>query len=149
MIKTLYSLFVIKILRAYYYRNLIKTSGQISNYDMMVDVFASFVLFYSVNMLIEKDIEKEALIYFAFDTISSVVFLWSYVYYIHRENSKSYLEAFEEDKQARDELANMEMEGKLKDMNVQFKPSSSEIKFMDLNVVQLLCVVPYFLVVYE
>ena len=149
MIKTLYSLFVIKMLRAYYYRNLIKTSGQISDYDMMVDVFASFVLFYSVNMLIEKDIEKEALIYFAFDTISSVVFLWSYVYYIHRENSKSYLEAFEEDKQARDELANMEMEGKLKDMNVQFKPSSSEIKFMDLNVVQLLCVVPYFLVIYE
>lgn len=149
MIKTLYSLFVIKMLRAYYYRNLIKTSGQISDYDMMVDVFASFVLFYSVNMLLEKDIEKEALIYFAFDTISSVVFLWSYVYYIHRENSKSYLEAFEEDKQARDELANMEMEGKLKDMNVQFKPSSSEIKFMDLNVVQLLCVVPYFLVIYE
>lgn len=149
MIKTLYSLFVIKMLRAYYYRNLIKTSGQISNYDMMVDVFASFVLFYSVNMLTEKDIEKEALIYFAFDTISSVVFLWSYVYYIHRENSKSYLEAFEEDKQARDELANMEMEGKLKDMNVQFKPSSSEIKFMDLNVVKLLCVVPYFLVIYE
>jgi hypothetical protein len=100
-------------------------------------------------MLTEKDIEKEALIYFAFDTISSVVFLWSYVYYIHRENSKSYLEAFEEDKQARDELMNMEMEGKLKDMNVQFKPSSSEIKFIDLNVVQLLCVVPYFLVIYE
>jgi len=149
MIKTLYSLFVIKILRAYYYRNLIKTSGQISDYDMMVDVFASFVLFYSVNMLLEKDIEKEALIYFAFDTISSVVFLWSYVYYIHRENSKSYLEAFEEDKQARDELANMEVEGKLKDMNVQFKPSSSEIKFMNINVVQLLCVVPYFLVIYE
>jgi hypothetical protein len=149
MIKTLYSLFVIKILRAYYYRNLIKTSGQISDYDMMIDVFASFVLFYSVNMLLEKDIEKEALIYFAFDTISSVVFLWSYVYYIHRENSKSYLEAFEEDKQARDELANMEVEGKLKDMNVQFKPSSSEIKFMNINVVQLLCVVPYFLVIYE
>lgn len=149
MIKTLYSLFVIKMLRAYYYRNLIKTSGQISDYDMMVDVFASFVLFYSVNMLLEKDIEKEALIYFAFDTISSVIFLWSYVYYIHRENSKSYLEAFEEDKQARDELMNMEVEGKLKDMNVQFKPSSSEIKFMDLNVVQLLCVVPYFWVIYE
>jgi hypothetical protein len=149
MIKTLYSLFVIKMLRAYYYRNLIKTSGQISHYDMMVDVFASFVLFYSVNMLIEKDIEKEALIYFAFDTISSVVFLWSYVYYINKENSKSYLEAFEEDKQARDELANMEIEGKLKDMNVRFKPSSSEIKFMDINVVQLLCVVPYFLVIYE
>jgi hypothetical protein len=137
------------MLRAYYYRNLIKTSGQISDYDMMVDVFASFVLFYSVNMLLEKDIEKEALIYFAFDTISSVIFLWSYVYYIHRENSKSYLEAFEEDKQARDELMNMEVEGKLKDMNVQFKPSSSEIKFMDLNVVQLLCVVPYFWVIYE
>ena len=149
MIKTLYSLFVIKMLRAYYYRNLIKTSGQISDYDMMVDVFASFVLFYSINMLTEKDIEKEALIYFAFDTISSVVFLWSYVYFVNRENSKSYLEAFEEDKQARDELMNMEMEGKLKDMNVQFKPSSSEIKFIDLNVVQLLCVVPYFLVIYE
>ena len=100
-------------------------------------------------MLIEKDIEKEALIYFTFDTISTVVCLWSYVYFINRENSKSYLEAFEEDKQARDELANMDMEGKLKDMNVQFKPSSSEIKFMDLNVVQLLCVVPYFVVIYE
>ena len=149
MIKTLYSLFVIKMLRAFYYRNLIKTSGQISNYDMIIDVFASFVLFYSINMLTEKDIEKEALIYFAFDTISSVVFLWSYVYFVNRENSKSYLEAFEEDKQARDELMNMEMEGKLKDMNVQFKPSSSEIKFIDLNVVQLLCVVPYFLVIYE
>ena len=43
----------------------------------------------------------------------------------------------------------MEIEGKLDNMNVQFKPSSSEIKFVDLNVVQLLCVMPYFLVIYE
>lgn len=149
MIQTLYSLFVIKMLRAFYYRNIVKTSGQISNYDLMVDVFASFVLFYAINMLIEKDVEKEALIYFAFDTTSSVVFLWSYVYYIHRENKKSYLEAFQEDKQARDELMNMEIDGKLKDVNVQFKPSSSEIKFVNIDVVQSLCIMPFFLAIYE
>lgn len=149
MIKTLYSLFVIKMLRAFYYRKLIKTSGQISKYDILVDVFVSFVLFYSINMLIEKDVDEKALIYFAFDTLSVAIFLWSYVYFINNENNKSYRESFEEDKQAKNELLNMEIEGKLDNMNVQFKPSSSEIKFVDLNVVQLLCVMPYFLVIYE
>ena len=149
MIKTLYSLFVIKMLRAFYYRKLIKTSGQISKYDILVDIFVSFVLFYSINMLIEKDVDEKAFIYFAFDTLSVAIFLWSYVYFINNENNKSYRESFEEDKQAKNELLNMEIEGKLDNMNVQFKPSSSEIKFVDLNVVQLLCVMPYFLVIYE
>lgn len=149
MLKTLYSLFLIKVLRAFYYRKLIKTSGNISKYDVLVDIFVSFVLFYSINMLVEKDIDEDAMIYFTFDTLSVSVLLWSYVLYVSNENNKSYREAFEEDKQAKDELSSMKNEGKLNNMNVQFKPSPSEVHFADLNVVQLLCLLPYFLVIYE
>jgi hypothetical protein len=149
MIKVLYSLFAIKMVKTFYYRKLIKTSGNITIQDILLDLFVSFMLFYSINVFIDKDIDKTAFTYFTFDSLAVVALLLSYIYYVKKQNTKSYIESFEENKNAKKELENMRTNGRLDNVNVKFRPYGSYVQFIDINIVQLLCIIPYFIVIYE
>lgn len=137
------------MVRTFYYRKLIKTSGNITIQDILIDLFVSFVLFYSINVFIDNDIDKRAFIYFTFDSLAVVALLLSYLFFVKKQNTKSYIESFEENQNAKKELDNMRTNGRLDNVNVQFRPSGAYVQFIDINIVQLLCIIPYFIVIYE
>ena len=145
----LYTLFVIKVLRVFFYRDIVFTNGIITIKDILLDVLSSALLFYSLNMILERKIDKTFLTYFIVDTFAFVCFILGYIHYVKRENEQLNIEAFQEDMKAQKELKILETKGTLGNIRIDLKPNIPKIQYVDINVVQIICLLPYFVVMYE
>jgi hypothetical protein len=144
----IYILIAIKVLRIMFYRNLVFTNGHITSQDLILDIFMSCILFYTLSLLIDKEIKKEDFVYFIIDTIAFFIFMSMYLLYINNKNKKSYIEAFQQNESAKEELKIQKDKGSIKS-NIGLKPIAPFETFVDINIITILCILPYFVVALE
>ena len=144
----IYILIAIKVLRIMFYRNLVFTNGHITSKDLILDIFMSCILFYTLSLLIDKEIKKEDFVYFIIDTIAFFIFMSMYLLYINNKNKKSYIEAFQQNEFAKEELKIQKNKGSIKS-NIRLKPIAPFETFVDINIITILRILPYFVVALE
>jgi hypothetical protein len=108
----------------------------------------SCILFYTFSLLIDKEIKKEDFVYFIIDTIAFFIFMSMYLLYINNKNKKSYIEAFQQNEFAKEELKIQKNKGSIKS-NIRLKPIAPFETFVDINIITILCILPYFVVALE
>jgi hypothetical protein len=69
-----------------------------------------------------------------------------YLSYINKKNEKSHMEAFQQNESAKEELK--KNKGNIKS-HIRLKPVAPFETFIDINIVTLLCMLPYFVVALE
>lgn len=138
----IYILIAIKALRILFYRNILFTNGHITSNDLFLDIFMSSILFYTFSLLIDKEINKEDFIYFIIDTVAFSIFMTMYLLYIKKKNKQSHIEAFQQNEAAKEDLKqNANVKSK-----IRLKPVAPFETFIDMNIITMLCVLPYFVV---
>lgn len=136
-----------KIIRIFYYRNILFTNGKIVPTDITTDVVVSLILFYVVTTLSKSQNQNTDLLKFMLDTTFFVLLMLFYVKYIDNKNKQAQIETYVTNVKAQDEL--QQIKETLPNYNISHKPVSPLEEYMNVNTIDVLCLLPYFTVFTE
>jgi len=133
-------IYLTKVSKMLFYRYIIQNFGTINYTDIALDTFYNTIMFYVLFVFKNSD---EILVSYLLDTVLVTLTLLLYLKYIDTKNHQAKMEAFTENKEAKEELTKKHTNNEL--LNVkEIKPRMPEMYYVDKRIVHGICLTPFY-----